>query len=255
ASISGLLSDASGRWSWQTEIYGHCFTAKRGTQGALATFGTALNDQHLSVIGFNDSPSPSYVWAAALAGAAAPSLRADPAVPLQTLAIAGVLAPPVQSRFLPSQRNTLLYDGISTFRTDPAGAVLIENLITTYQVNAQGQADNAYLEVETMFTLMTVLRIFAGLFTSKFARVKLGADGVRYPPGSNVVTPSTIKAELIALYRSLEDAGLVQNSDAFAAAVTVTKNAQNAGRVDVLLPVTLIGQLRTVATLFQFKLS
>lgn len=254
ASISGLLADTTGRWSWQTEIYGHCYVAKRGTQGALAAFGITLNDQHLSCIGFADSPSPAYVWAAALAGAAAPSLRADPAVPLQTLAIAGVLAPPVQSRFLPSQRNTLLYDGISTFRVDPTGNVLIENLITTYQVNALGQADNAYLEVETMFTLMLVLRTFAALFTSKFARVKLGTDGVRYPGGSNVVTPSTIKAELVALYRSLEDAGLVQNSQAFSAAVSVTKNTQNVGRVDVLLPVTLIGQLRTVATLLQFKL-
>ena len=133
--------------------------------------------------------------------------------------------------------------------------MLIENLVTTYQLNALGQADSAYLEVETMFTLMGVLRTYAALFTSKFARVKLGQDGVRYPPGSNVVTPATIRAELVALYRSLEDAGQVQNSDAFAATVTVTKNTQNAGRVDVLLPITLIGQLRTVATLLQFKLN
>ncbi|WP_242183086.1 phage tail sheath subtilisin-like domain-containing protein [Sphingomonas sp. CARO-RG-8B-R24-01] len=255
AAVSGLLSDATGRWSWQTEIFGHCFIAKRGTQGALATFGTGLNDQHLSCMGFNDSPTPNYVWAAAVAGAVAPSVRTDPATPLQTLTVAGVLAPPVQSRFLPSQRNTLLYDGISTFRTDPAGAVQIENLITTYQANAQGQADNAYLEAETMFSLMAVLRSFAGLFSSKFARVKLGTDGVRYPAGSNVVTPSTIAAEMVALYRSLEDAGLVQNSNAFAAGLSVTKNAQNAGRVDTLAPITLIGQLRTVAMQLQFKLS
>jgi phage tail sheath gpL-like len=255
AAITGLLGDQAGRWAPTTQIYGHCFIAKRGTQGALASFGAALNDQHLTCLGYADSPTPPYAWAAALAGAVAPSVRADPGTPLQTVAIAGVLAPPIQSQFQIGQRNLLLYDGISTFRVDPAGTVQIERLITTYQVNAQGQADNAYLDAETMFTLMAVLRAYATLWSTKFARAKLGQDGVRYGPGSNVLTPATIRAEFVALYRSLEtNQAWVQNSDAFAAAVSVTKNTATPGRVDVLLPIILIGQLRVVAMLVQFKL-
>ena len=254
AAIGGLLGDATGRWSWQTQLYGHCFTARRGTQGTLAAWGAGLNDQHLSAIGYADSPSPSYVWAAALAGAVAPSLRNDPAMPLQTLTIAGVVAPPVQSRFLPNQRNALLYDGISTFVVDPAGVVSIERLITTYQVNAAGLSDNSYLDAETLFTLTLTLRLFNALWASKFARAKLGTSGVRYPAGSGVVTPATIKAELVAAYRAMEDAGLVQDSDAFAAGVSVAKSATSPGRVDVLLPLTLIGQLRTIATQVAFRL-
>jgi phage tail sheath gpL-like len=253
--ISSLLNDTTGRWAWSSQIYGHCFIAVRASQGALASLGATMNDQHLTCIGAYDSPSPNYVWAAAVAGASAVSLRADPAVPLQTLAVAGVLAPPIPSRFLQSQRNLLLYDGISTFKVDNSGTVTIENLITTYQTNGQGQPDNSYLEVETMFTLMAVLRFFSGVVSTKFARVKLGSDGKRYPASAGVVTPSTIKAEMIATYRELEDLGLVQNSDAFAAAVTVTANTQNPSRVDVLLPITLIGQLRVFATLVQFRLS
>lgn len=255
AAITALLGDANGRWSPTAQIYGHCFIAKRGTQGQLATFGTALNDQHLSCLGFADSPSPAYAWAAALAGAVAPSVRADPATPFQTLSIAGVLAPPVQSQFQIGQRNILLYDGISTFKVDPAGTVQIERLITTYQTNSQGQADNAYLDAESMFTLMAVLRAYAGLWSSKFARAKLGSDGVRYGAGANVTSPATIKAELVALYRSLEsEQAWVQNSEAFAAAVSVAKNPTTPGRVDVLLPIILVGQLRTMAMLVQFKL-
>ncbi|MFV3561691.1 hypothetical protein ACNJFJ_21305, partial [Mycobacterium tuberculosis] len=126
---------------------------------------------------------------------------------------------------------------------------------TMYQVNAQGQADNAYLDGETMFTLMAVLRSFATLWSTKFARAKLGQDGVRYGPGSNVVTPATIKAEFVALYRSLEsEQAWVQNSQAFAASVSVTKNAGSPGRVDALLPIILIGQLRIIAQLVQFRL-
>lgn len=256
AAISGLLNDTNGRWSYASQLYGHAFIAKRGTQGALATFGTGLNDQHLSCIGFNDSPSPNYAWAAATAGAAAVSLRSDPAVPLQTVKIAGVLAPPVASQFLAAQRSVLLYDGIGTFKVQRDGTVQIERLVTTYQTNAQGQADNSYLDVETLFTLMAVLRAYATLYSTKFAQAKLGSDGVRYGPGANVVTPGTIKAELVALYRTLEsEQAWVQNSAGFAAAVTVTKNANSPGRVDIVLPITLVGQLRVMAVLIQFKLS
>ena len=58
------------------------------------TFGSTLNDPHLSVLGTYGSPTPDYVWAAAFAGAVAPPIKADPARPLQTIPIAGVLAPP-----------------------------------------------------------------------------------------------------------------------------------------------------------------
>ena len=83
AAISALLGDANGRWNWQTQVYGHCFIAKRGSVGQLGSFGATVNDQHLSAIGFYDSPSPNWAWAAAFAGAAAVSLRADPGLPLQ----------------------------------------------------------------------------------------------------------------------------------------------------------------------------
>lgn len=253
AAISAFLNDQTGRWSWSNQLYGHCFIAKRGTSSALATFGATVNDQHLTCMGFNDSPSPGSEWAAAVAGAAAVSLRADPVRPLQTVSIAGVLAPPLQSRFLLSQRNTLLFDGISTFTVDSAGTIAIENLITTYQTNALGQADNSYLQVETMFTLAYVLGQLKSVITSKYARVKLAADGTRLQPGSNVVTPSVIKADLIATYRSMEP-GYVQQSDVFAANLVVEKDATNPNRVNVLWPGVLTGGLRIFALLAQFRL-
>jgi phage tail sheath gpL-like len=58
------------------------------------------------------SPSPRYIWAAALTGAAAPSLRNDPGRPLQSLPVYGVLAPDLADRFELTERNNLLYSGI-----------------------------------------------------------------------------------------------------------------------------------------------
>jgi phage tail sheath gpL-like len=252
--IAALLNDVTGRWSWNSQLYGHAFAASRGTLGALTTFGLGRNDQHTTVMGVYDSPTPSWIWAAALAGASAVSLRADPATPLQTVMIQGVLAPPLQSRFLLTDRNTLLYDGISTFIVGDDGTVYIENLITTYQKNAFGSPDNSYLEVETLFTLAYVLRSMKSVITSKYARVKLAANGTRFGAGSNVVTPNMIRADLIAQYRALEFQGLVQNGDAFKQNIIVQQNAQNPNRVDILWPGTLINQLRIFALLAQFRL-
>ena len=252
--IQAFLNDTTGRWSWSAQIYGHFFAAYRGTVGSLTTFGVGRNDQHGSIMGFYDSPTPSWLWAAALTGSTANSVRADPAVPLQTLVIQGVLAPPIQSRFALTMRNTLLYDGISTFTVGDDGTVRIENLITTYQKNSFGQADNSYLEVETLFTLMYVLRFLQSRITSKFPRMKLAADGTKFAPGSGVVTPNTIRADQIAAYQELERAGLVQNSAAFAQNLIVQQNASNPNRVDVLWPGTLINQLRIFALLAMFRL-
>lgn len=252
--LKGLLSDSTGRWSYQAQIYGHVFAAKRGSLGTLTTFGAARNDQHASVMGYNDSPTPSYIWSAAVAAAAAVSLRNDPALPLQTVVVQGVLAPPLASRFILTDRNTLLYTGVSTFAVADDGTVSIDNLITTYQKNAFGAADNSYLEVETMFTLMFVLRFMQAAVTSKFSRVKLAADGTRFAAGSAIVTPSVIKAELIAQYRVLEANGLVQRGDDFKDGLIVQQNSSNPNRVDVLWPGNLINQLRIFAVLAQFRL-
>jgi phage tail sheath gpL-like len=253
--LKSLLNDTTGRWAWNLQLYGHYFAAFRGTLGAQVTLGTGRNDQHGSIMGFYDSPTPNWIWAPALAAAAAVSLRADPALPVQTVAIQGVLAPPLASRFQLTDQNTLLYDGISTFNVADDGTVSIQNLITTYQKNAFGNADNSYLEIETMFTLAYVLRALKTMVTSKYARVKLAANGTRFAAGSAIVTPNIIRADLIAKYRELEYDGLVQNGDAFKEGLIVQQNTQNPNRVDVLFPGILINQLRIFALLNQFRLS
>ncbi|EEF24235.1 conserved hypothetical protein [Ricinus communis] len=199
------------------------------------------------------SPTPAWMWAAAMIGAAAVSLRADPATPLHTLVIPGVLAPPLANRFSFSGRNTLLFTGISTFTVAGDGTVAIEMLITTYQKNAFGNADNSYLKVETMFNIAFILRRLETIVTSKYARVKLAANGTRFAAGSNIVTPNMIRSDLIASYRQLENDGYVQNADAFKAGLIVQQNSQNPNRVDVLWDGILIDQLDIFALLFQFR--
>lgn len=248
-----LMSDSTGRWSWQRQVYGHVWTAKRDTAANLLTLGAARNDQHMTIWGIDGTPTPGFELAAARAGAAAVALRADPARPLQTLPIAGVLAPPVASRFTKSTQNSLLGSGIALSTYDADGTVRIQREVTTYQKGPQGQTDRSYLDAETLFTLMAVVRRLRTAVTTKYARAKLANDGTRFGPGQPVVTPKLFKGELLAAYAAMEADGLVENSDAFAAATIVERDANDPNRMNVLFAPDLINGLRVLGLLVQFR--
>ncbi len=252
--IKTLMDDQTGRWAWSRQLYGHVFAARRGTVSDLSTFGNARNDPHVTVLGYAASPTPPWEWAAALTGQAAKSLRIDPARPLQTLPLVGVLAPAVSARFTMSERQILLFDGVATFTTGTDGTVRIERAITTYQVNAYGQPDPSYLDVETLFTLTTVLRRLRSVITTKYARHKLANDGTTFGAGQAIVTPKIIKAELIAQYSEMETLGLVENMAAFKANLIVERDPTDPNRLNVLYPPDLVNQLRVFAVLAQFRL-
>ncbi|EPL4404708.1 TPA: phage tail sheath subtilisin-like domain-containing protein [Morganella morganii] len=254
ASLDVVKTFLAERWAWDKQLYGHSYGVITGTYGQLADFGEKRNDQHASLLGVNGSPSPDYQWSAAYTGAIAQSLRNDPGRPLQTLVISGVLPPDDTNILELTERNNLLHSGISTFTVDDDGTVRVENIITTYQKNAYGDNDDSYLQVETLYLLMFVSRYLRTQVTSKFGRMKLAEDGTRFAPGSAIVTPNIIRAELIAQYGFLEFNGHVQDAKGFAAGLKVERNSQNPNRVDVLWTGTLINQLRVFALLNQFRL-
>ncbi|OTA14300.1 phage tail protein [Xenorhabdus vietnamensis] len=251
--MKSFLSDTGGRWSWEQQLYGHAISVVSGTYGELADIGARRNNQHETLLGVTKSPTPNYIWSAAVTGAVAPSLRNDPGRPLQTLPVAGVLAPAAEDQLDLIERNNLLHSGISTFTVADDGTVQIENLISTYQKNPYGDNDDSYLQIETLFLLAFVSRYIRTQITSKFRRMKLAADGTRFAAGSAIVTPNVVRAELIAQYRTLEYNGYVQDSKAFASGLRVEINAHNPNRLDVLWTGTLINQLRVFALLNQFR--
>lgn len=251
--LKDFLSDANGRWAWNQQLYGHSFSVARGSYGELTAIGESRNNQHETIWGVYGSPNTTWDSAAAFVGAIAGAIRNDPARPTQTLQVAGVLPPPLEDRFDLKERNNLLYSGISSFVVTDDDTIQIENTITTYQKNKFGAADNSYLQIETMYTLMYVNRSMRTQVTSKFARMKLAADGTRFGAGQAIVTPSIIKAEIIAQYKSLETSGYVQNASVFAKHVIVEQDTGNPNRVNVKWPGTLINQLRIFAVQNQFR--
>lgn len=248
------FGDDTGRWSYTRQIYGHVYAAKRGEINTLKTFGATRNDQHCTIIGIEpEMASPSDEVLAAYVAKTSVFISADPARPTQTGALTGIMASPEGARFLLTERQTLLENGIATLTT-VSGTVQIERAITTYQKNSSGDADASYLDSETLHTLAYILRSLKSTITSKYARHKLADDGTRYGAGQAIVTPSVIKGELIAQYRKMELKGIVENADLFKQYLVVERNADNPNRLDVLFPPDLVNQLRIFAVLAQFRL-
>lgn len=253
--VMDLMNDVTGRWAWDRQIYGHFFAAKQSTTDGtdLVTFGQTRNDPHMTVLGFGDAPTTSWQRAAALCGEAAASLRNDPAQPLQTLPLIGALPPPPGSRFSISLRNSMLYSGVAV-EDQRGGAVRIQRCITTYQKNEWGQPDPSYLDITTMATLTYVIRFLRERITQKFPRMKLADDGTPYGAGQAVVTPSVIRAELVAAYNELQSLALCENMAAFKQYLIVERDQTDPNRVNVLFPPDLVNQLRVFATLVEFRL-
>lgn len=247
-------NDSVGRWSWSRQVYGHCYTALRGTLSALTTAGALRNDPHHTVAGIdNDCPNPSWEYAAAYGGANSVCLQVDVARPTQTTPLTGILAPRAGKRFLLTERQSLLNYGIATSYV-AAGILRVERAITTYQKNSWGQADPSYLDSETLHTLSEITRRLRNRITQKYPRHKLANDGTRFGAGQAIVTPSVIRGELLAEYADMEELGLVENRALFAKYLIVERDGTNPNRLNVLLPPDLVNQLRIFALLNQFRL-
>lgn len=252
--LLALTTELDSRWSPLRQLDGHAVTAANGSVSTLSTLGNGENSQHLSILdaGFN-SPTPPYIWASALIGQVAFSATNDPALPFNTLPLLDVLPSPAEDRRTISQRNTLLYDGIATHKVQH-GTVVIERLITTYQVNTDGQADASYLDANILFNLSYLKQTYVARMSDRFARCKLAADGVRVNPGQALATPKAIKGEIIALYQEWLAIALVQNISNFSSLLTVEIDSVDPTRVNVLMPPILVSGLQIIATQLAFLL-
>ncbi|MCA3359208.1 MAG: phage tail sheath subtilisin-like domain-containing protein [Roseomonas sp.] len=251
--LSALEARLSDNWGPLIQRDGHGWASRSDSHANLVTFGNARNSPNMSIIG-SMPPSPPWVWASAIASVCIPALAIDPARPVQTLQIPHIQAPQVNSRFTFQERDLLLRDGISTFRVNDAGQVFVERVITTYQTSASGAADISYLDVETVKTLSYIRYDLRTMIALRFPRHKLANDGTNFARGQNVVTPGTLRAEIIARFKQWEAAGLVEGVDQFKQDIIVVRSESDPNRVDALLPPDLVNQFRVLAAQIEFLL-
>lgn len=254
ANLDALEAELEARWGPMQQRTGHAFGALVDTHSNLATAGAARNSAHTTLFGIADAPQPPWEWAARAGAVVEFHGAIDPARPFQTLAVAGLLSPPEESRFTRAERDLLLRDGISTFTVDAGGVMRLERVITTYQTNAFGIEDISYLDLNTKWTVDYIRFAVRARIALRYPRYKLADDGTRFAPGQAIVTPKLIRAELLALFRELEFAGQVENFDQFKGDLLVVRSDQDPNRVNAVIPPDIINQFRVFAAAVQFRL-
>lgn len=253
SNLSALEAELLDRFGPIRQNDGVGVSAARDTVANLTTLGNARNSKHNSIMGYFGPDTP-WEMAGAIGGKVALSGQADPARPMQTLSLTGIKAPNETEKFLDSERNILLFDGISTQFTDSGGLVRIERMITTFQTNAFGAVDTSFLDLTTLLTLSYLRFDYRANLLSRYPRHKLADDGTRFGAGQVVLTPRLLRAETINRFKQWEELGLVENADQFKNDLIVERNAQDPNRMDVLLPPDLINQARVFGIQIGFLL-
>lgn len=210
-----------------------------------------LNSQNIAMINTLNFPDAGHKINAALAAQCCAVAYSDPALPLTTMILSGIRAPDEEHQFSWQERSNLLDSGISTLKIIGPD-VVVERVITTYKTT-NGIKDESYLNAETVFTLSYIREYFRNRFWGKYGQFKLGDDGAVIQPGQRILTPKTAKAELISIYKELEDMGYVENGDLFVKNLSVERDKINRSMIHMVLPPTVIGQLFQVQALIQFR--
>lgn len=256
-SLNAIRDELLERWGPLQMIEAQLWTAFRGTHAESGTFGETRNDWLISCLGTNIAPQPHWLWAASYGGIAAYYLANDPARPLQTLVLPGILPPAKDVRWDMPERNLLLHDGIATHNVDAGGNVCIEREITMYRVNQYGDADTSYLNVQSPATLGRIRYVIKNRFSNRYPRHKLAGDDVLdlLDPGQPVMTPKIGRAELLDIaLTELIPAGLVEDFDDYKDTLDVYLDGADKDRLNFICHPNLVNQLRVLAGLIQFKL-
>lgn len=250
AALTSLETELTRRFNAMVAKEGHAFSAARGSVSTLDTLGDSRNSPHVTIMDGGNMPTAPWIVAAVVG--AVDAFEPDPARPRQTLALPGVLPPVKEQRRTREERDTLLHHGIATFTVDDGGIVRIERLVTTYKTNPFGAPDASYLDVETLRTVSYMRFSVRTRIALRYPRMKLAGDD--HPGGLTIARPKDLRAELIALFREWEAAGLAENVEQFMADLRVERDPSDPNRVNAVIPPDIVNQFRVFAGLLQFRL-
>jgi len=253
ANLTALETELGSRFGPLRAIGGRAFISYVGNLAATSSFGNGRNSNQVSCIPAGASPTATWLWAATQMAVSGAALSIDPSRQLRGKLLPGILAPAKADRWDDAERNTLLFDGISTYTIDAAGNVILEAVLTMYQRNNGGAADDAWLYINTPETLERIRLEQRHYFTQRYPDFKLASDNYNVPPGQPIMQPKLAKIEMLALYQGFMDRGWTEDYDSYKATLLAEINADNNNRLDVYDSPVLIKNLRIVAIHTEFR--
>lgn len=204
---------------------------------ALATVTTltaAINSGRITCGYLRGTRSPLFEIAAAYAAVLAS--EEDPARPLNTLALAGIAAPPVASRLSRTEQESCLANGATPLEVGPGEVVQIVRAVSTYVQDAQGIDDPALLDITTIRTLDYVRLAVRTRIALRFPREKLSSK-----------TPDAVRDQILDVLYQLQDLEIVEEVEANAAGVLVERDSQDANRLNAKIPCDVVNGLHVFA--------
>jgi len=251
ASYYAALNDASGRWSWARQSYGHVWAYASGNYSTLTTLGLTLNDRHLTLIsGPAGMPTPGYLNVAGRAALEAIWLfdcnTGNVSRNQSGRIVQGVKGPRDRSTLLDyNGRNGLNQSGISTFKVDAAGNVVVDKTVTTYRLGIQGQPDTVFRDVQSVYQVSGGLRYLRTVLADEQGQKALANTN----PGSlaAISTVKDITGSFMHGYKQLCLNGVFDDYEEFVGLLVVVRDKQNRARVNVYCPLERVAPLDIIA--------
>jgi len=255
ANLEALIAECTRRYDASIMqdcfVYG-CWNGNWTAMESLISNPLDYNSQYLCRIAYEGltvaPPTPAYQVASVVAAIRA--REPDPARPIQTLQLPGVIAPKTGDRLTVPERDLLLKAGYSTI-VYVGNNAHAERLVTSYLQNGSG-LDDEYWRDLVVFLLIKAMRYTARAYmASRYPRHKLGDDGTDYGPNQPVMTPALGTAEALNIGKLWAQRAWLENYETFRETAQAVRNETDRNRLDMLLPPDLINQLRVIAIKLQ----
>ena len=246
ANLHKLRNELDRRWHAMTGVESHTFFIQTGTFAENAVQTLQLNSSHFTVLPVRGQTEPTHQWLATLVAIVANHYGNDPAAPPTDVELPGLVAP-VQP-WTKREQNDMLHAGQSTFRV-VGDKVYLSYLVTTYQLNAQGEKDTAARDFEVPEVLKNFRRLKHYYVMRTYSGYKVAQDASAYGAGQKIIDPSELKGFLYDLYLNLfmRDKGWMQDPKTYLDTMLVEIDPSNDDRINVWDRPTLIGQFRIFA--------
>lgn len=209
--------------------YGHT-----GTLGAATTLAAGLNAGRVTGALLPTAPQVPSMLSAAYAAVIAS--EEDPARPLNTLVLNGILANPPANWLGRVEQENCLYNGVTPLEVGPGNKVQIVRAITTYTVDAQAVSDISLLDLTTIRTLDYVRKACRERISLRFPREKLSNR-----------TPDRVRSELIDVLFKLEELEIIENVAANLPFLIVERDSQDPNRLNAKIPCDVVNGLHVFA--------
>lgn len=255
--IKAVADELNDRYTALRQIDGRCFIALSGEIGDASSEGTMLNSAqevncpHIVLAPRGKSVQAPCVWASAWCAKVSRRLSDDPASNTTDIEINDLLA----DEFNFDDRQALLLNGISTYKVDGSGTLLVERVVTSYTENSDGARDTSYLDIQVVETVSAIRTKINQEARKRFKTWKLARTEENFGAGSKVMTPGVWRSFLAELYQSffIKEAQWCQDFESYKNSIIVEVKAESKTRLEYRHRPVLIGQFYVGAGLNQFQ--